>query len=125
MSDEANNDSIREEYQGSLTLPSETGPRRVTLSLDKERQAATVRFDTSIGGASRLDGSSVRVVRHPKYYEIQFMTTGLPQETVGLVWKLYVALEDDTLAGVVVARPNDLCISGEKGFTLVKRPLGD
>ena len=111
---------MQAEYHGSLTIPGEAEPRQVSLFLDKERQAIRIHFDEEVAGASEWEGSSVRVVQRLKYTEVQFRTTGLPKETVSLAWKLNASLQDDTLAGVVVARPNELRISGEKGFTLVK-----
>ena len=108
------------EYHGSLTIPGETEPHPVSLYLDKQRQAVKIHFDQEVAGASDWEGSSVRVVQRLKYTEVLFTTTGLPKETVELAWKFNASLEDDTLAGVVVARPNDLRISGEKGFTLAK-----
>jgi hypothetical protein len=42
----------------------------------------------------------------------------LPVETVEIVWKINAAKFDDTAAGVVAVRPNDMRISGEKGFIL-------
>ena len=113
-------DSNREEYQGSLTLPGETEPRDISLLLDKERKAVSVRFDTEVAGASEWEGASVSVVRRLKYIEVWFDTIGIPKETVELRWKCNADLRDGTLAGVVVARPNELRISGEKGFTLSK-----
>ena len=118
MTSQSSDDSTREEYQGSLTIPSETEPRNVSLFLDSGRQEVSIRFDEPVAGSSDWTGSSVRVVRRLKYVEIQFMTTGIPQDPVELVWKLNAGLDDDTAAGVVIARPNELRISGEKGFIL-------
>ena len=56
----------------------------------------------------------------PKYQEIQFATTDLPVETVKLTWKMNQSKLDNTLAGVVVARPNTVRVRGEKGFILTR-----
>ena len=120
MSEKPKEDSRREKYHGTLTLPGEQEPRSVSLLLDKERQALTFRFDTPVAGATEWEGSSVRVNRRLKYYEVWFSTIGLPKGSVELSWKCNAGLEDGTMAGVVVARPNEERVSGEKGFTLVK-----
>ena len=78
----------------------------------------TVRFDSTVSGATEWKGASVRVVRRLKYHEVAFTTTGLPKGSVELSWRLNAGLEDGTLAGVLVARPNEERVSGEKGFTL-------
>ena len=109
-----------DEYNGTMTLPGESEARQFALLVDKEGQAVTLRFDAAVAGASEWSGLSVQVTRRPKYTEVWFMTTGLPKEKVELSWKCNAAFEDDTLAGVVVARPNEARVSGEKGFTLVR-----
>ena len=110
-----------ERYQGTLTLPSEQEPRQFVLLLDKEAQAVTIKFDTPVGDSSEWTGSSVRVVQRLKYQEIIFITSGFPKEAVEIIWKVNADLHDGTGAGVIVVRPNELRISGEKGFTLVKQ----
>jgi hypothetical protein len=55
-----------------------------------------------------------------KYLEVQFRVNGLPREGVVLAWRCNAGYSEDTLAGVVTARPNELRVTGEKGFTLVK-----
>ena len=113
-------DSGREELKGSLTIPSETEPRQAAVLLDRERETVSVQFEEQVAGAAEWNGASLRVVDRPKYTEIQFITTDLPKETVELVWKLNASLDNETVAGVVVARPNALRVSGEKGFTLFR-----
>ena len=109
-----------EEYRGSVTLPGEKEPRRFVLLLDKEGQSAELRFDTEVAVSAEWHGVSVRVVQRLKYHETIFSTAGLPVEGIGLTWKLNVDLQDGTVAGVVVAQPNDKRITGEKGFTLTR-----
>ena len=121
MGEMTNTEPSREEYHGSLTIPSETEPHKVVLLLDWERQEVTVRFDAPVAGATEWSGSSVRIFQRPKYTEVQFRTIDLPKETVELAWKFNAGHQDDTLAGVIVPRPNALRVSGDKGFTLVKQ----
>ena len=85
-----------------------------------DREAVSVRFSEPVAGSAQWDGGSLRVVDRPKYTEIVFVTLGLPQETVEMIWKLNASIVDGTVAGVVVVRPNDLRVSGEKGFTLLR-----
>ena len=120
MTEKQSEESRSERYRGTLTLPGEQEPRHVSLSLDREGQAVTIHFETPVAGATEWKGSSVQVARRLKYYEAVFITTGLPKGAVELTWKLNAGLEDGTLAGVVIARPNEERVSGEKGFVLVK-----
>lgn len=107
-----------DEYRGSLAIPSETDRRDVTVLIDRERKAVTLRFDEPVAGSCEWVGSKVRVVERLKYDEIQFATKDLPQESVELTWKFNASKFEDTIAGVVIAKPNALRISGEKGFIL-------
>jgi hypothetical protein len=113
-----------EEYRGSLTLPGENAPRNISVSLDTESKAVRIYLDEPIEGVTEWEGQSVQVNHRLKYNEIMFMTSGLPRETIELTWKFNTSLLDDSLAGVVIARPNDLRITGEKGFILSK-PSGN
>ena len=108
------------EYKGALTLPGELEPRAVSLLLDNERQVVTVRFDAPVAGANDWEGTSVSVAGRPKYHEVAFRTIGLPKGAVELVWKVNASLADNTLAGVVAARPNEERVTGEKGFSLTR-----
>jgi hypothetical protein len=49
-----------------------------------------------------------------------FVTTGFPKDTIEIIWKLNANVDDETVAAVAVIRPNELRVSGEKGFTLVR-----
>jgi len=112
-----------DEYEGSVVIPSETDQRSVTALIDREGKAVTLRFSEQVAGSDQWVGSKVRVVERLRYDEIQFATTDLPQNTIELTWKFNAGKEEDTIAGVVIARPNDLRISGEKGFILKRTKL--
>ena len=120
MGEEPDTGSATEEYKGWLTLPGDTEQRHVSLFLDEGSAGVTIQFDDEVAGATQWDGSSVQVLRRHKYLEVQFRTHNIPQETIELAWKFNTGYQDDTLAGVVVARPNELRVSGEKGFSLVR-----
>ena len=107
-----------DEYQGSVVIPSETDWRDVTALIDREGKAVTLRFDEPVAGSDQWVGSNVNVVERLKYDEIQFATNDLPQNTIELTWKFNAGKEEDTIAGVVIAKPNDLRVTGEKGFIL-------
>ena len=107
-----------DKYQGSVSIPSESDKRNVTALIDREGKAVTLRFDDPVAGSSEWVGSKVRVVGRLKYDEIQFATNDLPQKSVELTWKFNAGKLEDTIAGVVIAKPNDLRVSGEKGFIL-------
>ena len=115
MSESSDNESL---YQGTLVLPGEQEPREMFLSFDQNEQAVTVRFDPALEGSDEWSGSKVRISRRLKYREVWFSTIGVPKGNVELGWKCNAGLDDETLAGVVVARPNAEKVSGERGFTL-------
>ena len=91
------------------------------MFIDKTEAAVRLRFDDPIAGMRDWQATNVTVVERLKYHDIQFATNDLPKETVTLSWKLNVAKFDDTAAGVVVAKPNEVRVSGEKGFVLTRR----
>lgn len=109
-----------DEYRGSLAIPSETERRGVTALIDREGKAVTLRFDEPVAGAREWVGSGVSVSERLKYDEIQFATNDLPQQTIELTWKFNAGKSEGTIAGVVIAKPNDLRVSGEKGFILTR-----
>ena len=109
-----------ERYEGSLVLPGQTEPLGVSVSLDHDAKAVKVAFAEPAAGSTEWEGFDVFMARRLKYVEVTFKTTGLPQETVELVWKMNASLLDDTLAGVIVVKPNEVRVSGERGFTLVR-----
>jgi hypothetical protein len=121
MSDNAKWD----EYKGSVVIPSETDRRNVTALIDREGKAVTLRFDEEVAGSSEWIGTKVKVSSRLKYDEIQFATNDLPQSTIELTWKFNAGKAEDTLAGVIIVKPNDLRISGEKGFILKRVPASD
>jgi hypothetical protein len=121
MSEQNSSTTQREEYTGPITLPGGTEPHQASLVLDREQETVTIRFDTAIAGSSEWKGTKVRYAPRLKYHEFQFMTSGLPKERVDLTWKFNASLLDDSLAGVIIPRPNDQKVSGEKGFVLNKR----
>ena len=120
MSEEPTAGSETAEFQGWVMLPGDPERHHLILFLDEGGGGVRIQFDGEVAGSTSWNGSSVRVARRPKYLEVQFRTHDLPQETVELAWKFNAGYLDGTLAGVVVARPNDLKVSGEKGFTLVR-----
>ena len=113
------------EYSGAMTLPGEQETRPVSVVYDRDGSSAVVRFDEPVAGAAEWPASQVSVVRRLKYEEIIFITTGLPREGVDMIWKINADLHDGTAAAVVVARPNEHRVSGEKGFVLFGKEADD
>lgn len=109
-----------QEYRGVMTLPGEQEERGVSLSLDTAAPSVSIRFDEPIEGSADWQAEGLTVANRLKYNEVVFYTTGLPKETVQVTWKFNSSLLDDSLAGVVIARPNALRVTGEKGFVLTK-----
>ena len=120
MAENARRSTGQDEMRGWLTIPTETEPRQATVLVDRKSKAASVRFDEPVGGSAEWKSTSLSVVELPKYTEIVFVTTGFPKDTVEIIWKLNASVDDETVAGVAVVRPNELRVSGEKGFTLVR-----
>ena len=109
-----------EKFVGLLTLPGDKEPREVSLILNEGHNTLVLKFSDPIEGNTEWNASTIRVTKRQKYLEIWFSTKGLPKATVELSWKCNAGLEDNTIAGVVVARPNDEKVSGEKGFSLIR-----
>ena len=107
-------------YKGVMVLPGEQDERGVTLSLDTEVPSVDINFDEPIEGKTAWQAENITLSNRLKYKEVVFRTTGLPKEEIGVTWKFNSSLIDDSLAGVVIALPNDQRITGEKGFVLTK-----
>ena len=110
----------QEKFRGLLTIPTETESRQATVLVDRKSNAASVRFNEPVAGSAEWKSTSLTVVELPKYTEIVFVTTGFPKDTIEIIWKLNANVDDETVAGVAVVRPNQLRVSGEKGFTLAR-----
>ena len=105
-------------FKGEVNLPGDKNTYAVAIFVDRDRQVVKVQFDTPVAGSSDWQGSSVLMARRLKYHEVIFKTMDVPREGLELTWKMNIALTDEMLAGVVMARPNDLRVKGEHGFTL-------
>ena len=109
-----------QEYRGVMVLPGEQDERGVSLSVDTAAPSVGIRFDEPIEGNTQWQAQDLTVANRLKYDEVVFITSGLPKEAIEVTWKFNSSLIDDSLAGVVIARPNDQRITGEKGFVLTK-----
>ena len=107
-------------YSGVLTLPGEQEDRSVSLFVNSDSKTVSIQFESPIEGATEWQAQDVAFAQRLKYQEFVFFTRDLPKQTVDLTWKFNASLIDDTLAGVIIARPNDLRVTGEKGFVLKK-----
>lgn len=107
------------EYRGKVVVPTDKQSHAVSVTVDEERGAVSLHFDDPVAGSSEWEGLSPQVTRRLKYLEVIFKTMGLPVEGLELIWKMNITLDHTTVAGVVIARPNDLKIKGEHGFTLI------
>lgn len=114
-----NNKQVQE-YKGVMVLPGEQEEREVTLVFDKSEPSVGITFDEPIEGKTQWQSQNLTVANRLKYDEAVFTTTGLPKEAIGVTWKFNSSLIDDSLAGVVIAQPNDQRITGEKGFVLTR-----
>lgn len=109
-----------QKYKGVMVLPGEQEERGVTLALDQTEPSVGITFDEPIEGETRWQAQNLTVANRLKYNEVVFTTIGLPKETIGVTWKFNSSLIDNSLAGVVIAQPNDQRIIGEKGFVLTR-----
>ena len=107
-------------YKGSGFIPGIDEKIELTAHINEEERSVVIQFDHEVGGESTWHGNDVEMNQRPKYNEIVFRTTDLPVETVDLVWKFNASKIDNSLAGVIVPKPNKLRVSGEKGFVLSK-----
>ena len=107
------------EYRGKVVVPADNQSHLVTVFVDEERESVNLRFDGPLAGSSDWEGLSPQVTRRLKYLEVIFKTKGLPVKGLELIWKMNIFFDHTTAAGVVIARPNDLKIKGEHGFTLI------
>ena len=107
-----------ESFRGQLVLPGEQEPRNVLINVVRDNASLTLKFDEPIEGDTDWAASNVRIARRLKYSEVVFTTVGLPKETVELTWKFNASLLDDALAGVIIPKPNDQKVTGERGFVL-------
>ncbi len=112
--------STLERYRGELAIPSENDRHGVNVELDSGEGRVTLKFDEPVAGSSEWTGQNVVFMDRPKYQEIQFATFDMPKESVELTWKMNKSKLDNTIAGVVVARPNSLRVRGEKGYILTR-----
>jgi len=110
------------EYKGSLVLPGEQDKREVSISFSQEDQAVQLQFTEPVGGENNWHGSNVRIVQRLKYGEAVFLTTGLPMAPVEMTWKFNTSNADDSLAGVIIPKPNTMRVTGERGFILNRVP---
>ena len=108
------------EYKGVMVLPGEQDERGVTIALDNSEPSVGITFDIPIEGKTQWRAQNLTVANRLKYNEVVFSTIGLPKEAIGVTWKFNSSLIDDSLAGVVIAQPNDQRITGEKGFVLTR-----
>ncbi|MCH8061473.1 MAG: hypothetical protein IH861_03110 [Chloroflexi bacterium] len=107
-----------ESFRGQLVLPGEQESRSVRINVEPDTSGLTVKFDAPVEGDTDWAGSNVRIARRLKYSEVVFTTIGLPKETVELTWKINASLLDDSIAGVIIPKPNDQKVTGERGFVL-------
>ena len=107
-------------YTGTVKVPGTEGAVGVSMGVDLDAPAVSVEFDEPVAGAQRWDGGSITVRRLQKYDEVHFLTTDLPVDGVALQWKANLSNVDGTVAGVVIARPNEMRITGEIGFILTR-----
>lgn len=107
------------ELNGTVQMPGDKGSHKASISIDRKSGRVELEFGSTLGGANNWLASSAVLKRRLKYYELVFETSHLPVENLVLTWKMNIALSQRMAAGVVLARPNDLKIKGENGFTLV------
>ena len=108
------------EYTGTLRIPGTKEDGAVTLIVGLENKS--VRLNLSGPEFKDMDFQIgfVTVRNLLKYDELHFITSDLPIKDVDLQWKTNIARADNSVAGVIIARPNKHKVVGEVGFSLVQ-----
>lgn len=107
-------------YTGTLKIPGTSEETAVNLTVGLDDKSVELSFaDPGLNDINFQIGS-ITVRNLLKYDELHFVTTDLPIKEVELQWKTNIARADNTVAGVIIARPNKLKVVGEIGFSLVE-----
>lgn len=107
-------------YTGTLRIPGTSEETAVNLTVGLDDKSVELSFaDPGLNDINFQIGS-ITVRNLLKYDELHFVTTDLPIKEVELQWKTNIARADNTVAGVIIARPNKLKVVGEIGFSLVE-----
>lgn len=107
-------------YHGHLRIPGTPEEAEIIFTVGFDSKSVKLDFPHPVATNSKWQIGSVTVRRLLKYDEVHFVTTGLPIEGVDLQWKTNCAKSDNTLAGVIIAKPNKHKVVGEIGFSLVQ-----
>ena len=110
----------RAEYTGTLRIPGTKEDGAVTLIVGLENKSVRLNFSGPEIKDMNFQIGSVTVRNLLKYDELHFITSGLPIKDVDLQWKTNIARADNSVAGVIIARPNKHKVVGEVGFSLVQ-----
>lgn len=107
-------------YSGSLRVPGTSEETAVNLIVGLDDKSVELRFSDPGFSDINFQIGSITVRNLLKYDELHFVTTDLPIKEVDLQWKTNIARADNSVAGVIIARPNKHKVVGEIGFSLVQ-----
>lgn len=105
-------------YQGKVNIPGIDNIQDIVVTTDPDSKSVEISLSKPVNGHRNWFGQSVTIARKLKYEEIICQTEHLPVNSVRLTWKFNASHQDNSVAGVVIAQPNDLRIRGEIGFVL-------
>tara|TARA_Y100001936_G_scaffold253692_1_gene320121 strand:- start:2993 stop:3367 length:375 start_codon:yes stop_codon:yes gene_type:complete len=107
-------------FTGNLRIPGTIEETGVDLTVSLSSKSVDLAFSSPEIERLSFQIGSITVRNLLKYDELHFVTSGLPIEDVDLQWKTNIARADNTVAGVIIARPNKHKVVGEIGFSLVQ-----
>ena len=107
-------------YSGTLRIPGTSEETGVNLIVGLDDKSVGLRFSDPGFSDINFQIGSISVRNLLKYDELHFVTTDLPIKEVDLQWKTNIARADNSVAGVIIARPNKHKVVGEIGFSLVQ-----
>ena len=108
------------EYTGTLRIPGTKEEGAVTLIVRLDNKSVRLNLSGPEFKDMNFQIGSVTVRNLLKYDELHFITSDLPIKDVYLQWKTNIARADNSVAGVIIARPNKHKVVGEVGFSLVQ-----
>jgi len=105
---------------GTVKIPGTAEETTIHLAVSLDDKSVELNFTDLELRNINFQISRVTVRNLLKYDELHFVTTDLPIKEVEMQWKANIARADNSVAGVIIVKPNKLKVTGEVGFSLVQ-----
>ena len=105
---------------GTVKIPGTAEETTIHLTVSLDDKSVELSFADLELRNINFQISRVTVRNLLKYDELHFVTTNLPIKEVEMQWKANIARADNSVAGVIIVKPNKLKVVGEVGFSLVQ-----